>query len=523
MLLRKYVFILIVASWWTWALCAQQPKDAQQPQPREMMAMVQQKPVAVPDFKGKTLQQVQAEAVVPGSTKPLFVGIYPQGPTGGVVASQTPAAHTPVVPGATRLLLTLDTPKPSPLQSILQQFVPQSKKMEQVPQLYGDNRDVAARLLETARLKANFTGDTGGVVAQQSPPAGSSVEPGSTVTVTLALPQVIVPRLYRMTLAQATQTLEKYSLQRGNVYGENTDASTVASQSVPAGTHVPPGTSVGVTLVAPAPVQPPVPQPVQPQVPQPVPPQVPQPAPPQVPQPAPSDGQQTEPQVVVPNLTKMSSNQAAAVLASVGLLRGQVTGPSTGLVSDQTPIAGSMVAADTPVNLTLAAATVVVPALMQESQDIAEDRLKVFGLKSNFSRAENWKANAVHVVVDQTPSAGTSVDVGSTVDVVIGDVPPPPSTVPGWVWLVVGVPLGGVIAIAIRKMIVRPPRSPEPREEPKPPTPLATCTLAAKKVTANTSIGNNTGPKVRFTLGLRDRVSAAQYRINGEPAVRRKG
>src|SRR4051794_23158020 len=84
--------------------------------------------IAVPDFKGKTLQQVQAAAIVPGTTRPMFLGIDSQGPDGGVVVSQTPAANTQVLPGRTRLQLTLDTPKPSAWETLLQQIVAQQQK-----------------------------------------------------------------------------------------------------------------------------------------------------------------------------------------------------------------------------------------------------------------------------------------------------------------------------------------------------------------------------------------------------------
>jgi beta-lactam-binding protein with PASTA domain len=218
-------------------------------------------------------------------------------------------------------LLTLDTPKPSAFQRFLQQVVASQQKMARVPRLEGDNRDVASRLLEAARLKAAFTGDMGGVVTQQSPPAGNSVEPGSTVIVTLALPQVIVLSLYGMTLAEATQSLEEVSLERGTIDGETTEGATVTSQSPTAGTHVPPGTPVAVTVT---PAQQPVPQSV--------------------------------PAVIVPNLAKMSSREAAAALASVGLRTGHVTGPSTGFVSDQVPTAGNMVEAGIFVDFTLLAA-----------------------------------------------------------------------------------------------------------------------------------------------------------------------
>jgi beta-lactam-binding protein with PASTA domain len=487
MLLRKSSFVLMMALLWTSTLLAQQPK--------QMSVMGRPQTVAVPDFRGKTLQQAQAEAVVPGTAKPLFLGIYPQGPAGGVVASQTPAAHTPVIPGSTRLLLTLDVPKPSAFQTFLHQIVSSQQKMERVPQLDGDSRDVASRLLQAAHLKGAFTGDMGGVVTQQSPPAGKSVEPGSTVIVTLALPQVIVPSLYGMTVAQATQTLGEASLQRGTIDGENTEEATVTSQSPTAGTHVPPDTAVAVSV---SPAQ------------QPVPPSV--------------------PPVIVPNLAKMNGREAAAALASVGLRTGHVKGPPTGFVSDQAPTGGNTVEAGTSVDFTLVAATVVVPDVMKDSEAVAEERLKVFSLQPKISRAKDWNANAVHVVVEQRPSAGTNVDLGSAIDVVIGNVTPPPPTwrrvlgqvvtalplAPWWIWLAIGVPLGAVAAGVIKKVVGQKPKTAHL-------TPPAACTLTATRTMAKTLIRPSGGPTVEFTLGLRDSEFVARCRVESEPAVRRKG
>jgi hypothetical protein len=87
MFLRKSSFVLMIPLLWMSTLLAQ---------PKQMSVMVRSQTVPVPDFRGKTLQQVQAEAVIPGTAKPLFLGIDPQGPAGGVVASQTPTPHTPV-------------------------------------------------------------------------------------------------------------------------------------------------------------------------------------------------------------------------------------------------------------------------------------------------------------------------------------------------------------------------------------------------------------------------------------------
>src|SRR5260370_12481561 len=103
MFLPKSSFVLMIVLLWTSTLLSQS---------KQMSVMVRSQTVPVPDYTGKTLQQVQAEAVVPGTAKPLFLEIYPQGPVGGVVASQAPAAHTPVIPGSTRLLLPLNPPKP---------------------------------------------------------------------------------------------------------------------------------------------------------------------------------------------------------------------------------------------------------------------------------------------------------------------------------------------------------------------------------------------------------------------------
>ena len=156
--------------------------------------------------------------------------------------------------------------------------------------------------------------------------------------------------------------------------------------------------------------------------------------------------------------------------------------------------------------------------------------MKVFSLQPKISRAKDWNANAVHVVVEQRPSAGTNVDVGSAIDMVIGNLTPPPPAwrrvlgqvvtalplAPWWMWLAIGVPLGAV-GVGVIKRIVR--QTPKPA----PLAPSAECTLNATRVVAKTRVGPNGEPTVRFTLGLRDRGSVAQCRVDGEPAVRRRG
>jgi len=144
--------------------------------------------VPVPDYKGRTLAQVQAANVVPGTKGKLFADISSQGPADGVVVQQTPAAGTTVVPGEFRLALTLGPIPQSTLSKVWQQVVAPPLQRTVVPDLTAKTRSEASGALDRAHRKASFSGDATGVVAQQSPAAGTSVMPGSAVSVTLAVP-----------------------------------------------------------------------------------------------------------------------------------------------------------------------------------------------------------------------------------------------------------------------------------------------------------------------------------------------
>ena len=204
MTFRKSLIRMSIALSVALPMPAQKPPEKPSQRQLPMQYMMVQHPVTVPDFTGKTPQQVKDEAVVPSSQIPLFLGIYPHVPTDGVVAMQAPEAHTPVIAGTTRLLITLEAPKPTAVQTILRQFAIHQKTMTQVPLLNRDSRDAASRAIEDAHLLANFTGDEAGVVVQQYPSAGTSVETRSAVAVTLALPDVVVPSLFGKTLAGNT-------------------------------------------------------------------------------------------------------------------------------------------------------------------------------------------------------------------------------------------------------------------------------------------------------------------------------
>jgi beta-lactam-binding protein with PASTA domain len=523
MLLRR----LLIVSLLCLAPVAQAFQGTGAQQPTVYKRAPQVASVPVPDFKGKTLQQVRDLAVVPGTKTALFATIVPEGAQDGVVATQTPAAHTPVYPGQSRLLITLEARKPSALETFLQGIInaqAEQAKPAQVPDVSGRNADTARRLIEAAGLRARVTGDSGGVAAQQSPAAGRTARAGSTVTVTLALPPTVAPSLYGLHLAQATAALDKSYLRVGDVLGEDGDRATVRSQTVPAGTEVPRGSSIGVALYTPPQEKPPQQQPPPVQQPTGTPPLPEQPPAQQLPAPP-----QQPPQVFIPSLLKLNRAQAIDVLTSLKLQPGTITGPATGIVNGQSPEAGNLVDPGTTVGFSLAMPPVIVPSVLQEIQTGAEARLKIFSLVPNTSRAADWKAAASHVVVEQSPQAGTTVDAGSTVSIVIGNLvqPPPPSwwsRLPVWTWPAAAVVLA-LLGLAAWK-IPRHPSSgqPLPRLTHEPAAPaVATCTLTPRPAEAEIRTGDSDGPALRFKLKLHDREAAGQTVTHNEPAITRKG
>ncbi len=543
-------------------LCIPLRVYAWQTPPIAMMAQVPSVPV--PDFKGKTYKEVQTLAIDPRTKRSLFANITPIGPIDGVVATQSPEKGTPVYPGRSPLAVTLEPPKPSPLQNFLQQLATaaqnnDAKKPRPVPDLYGKTRSIAERMVRAANLVFEVNGDNNGTVTQQYPPAKTFVEPGTTVSITLGLPDSTVPGLYGMTLNQAAARLEQSSLRLGDVIGQQATTATVQSQTVQPGTHLPRNSSVGVTVYSP----PPPPPPPTPTVP------VPnldkltrdqaisaletaglQPAAIGGPDAGLVQSQSTAantpvdrgssvgfvlaiPQVAVPNLNKSTRAEAIATLAAVGLKPGTVTGPSAGLVNgeSQSPPTGTQIDTGSLVSFSLVMPQVIVPTLLQEPQTEAEARLGVYGLVPAVTRTTDWNPKASHIVVAQQPDAGTSVDVASSVAVIMGNVPPPPNwwdRLPFWKWPAA---LGTLSLLGWTGWkLSRKPQLPainghkQPNQQGQQPfPPPAFPTLASHPVSPHIDIGNNGGPRLRFKITLHDTTDAASYTMSKEPTLTRKG
>jgi beta-lactam-binding protein with PASTA domain len=526
-----------------------------------MMAQVPSVPV--PDFKGKTYKEVQALAIDPRTKRSLFANITPIGPSDGVVATQSPEKGTPVYPGRSPLVVTLEPPKPSLVQNFLQQLATaaqnnDAKKPRPVPDLYGKTRSIAERMVRAANLVFEVNGDNNGTVTQQYPSAKTFVQPGTTVSITLGLPDSTVPGLYGMTLNQAAARLEQSSLRLGDVIGQQATTATVQSQTVQPGTHLPRNSSVGVTVYSPPP--PPAPTPtvsvpnldklthdqaisalatagLQPGV-------VGGPDAGLVQFQSPAANTPLDrgssvgfvlalPQVAVPNLNKSTRAEAIATLAAVGLNPGTITGPSAGLVNgqSQSPPAGTQVDTSSLVSFSLVVPQVVVPTLLQEPQTEAEARLGIYGLVPAVTHTTDWNPKASHIVVAQQPDAGTSVDVGSSVAVIMGNVPPPPNwwdRLPFWKW-----PAAlGILSLLgwTGWKLFRKPQPPaingrkQPNQQKHQPfPPPAVPTLASHPVAPHIDIGNNGGLRLRFKITLHDTTDAASYTMIKEPTLTRKG
>ena len=135
------------------------------------------------------------------------------------------------------------------------------------------------------------------------------------------------------------------------------------------------------------------------------------------------------PQTVnVPDVTGLTQSAADAALAAAGLVKGTVTEEHSdtvaqGAVIRQTPAADTAVDPGASVNLTVslgpAAVMVSVPDVTGLTQTAAQTALTAAGLTTGTVTTAHSADVAADAVIHQTPAAGTSVEAGSAVNLVV--------------------------------------------------------------------------------------------------------
>ncbi|MDI7252492.1 MAG: PASTA domain-containing protein, partial [Actinomycetota bacterium] len=131
--------------------------------------------------------------------------------------------------------------------------------------------------------------------------------------------------------------------------------------------------------------------------------------------------------VAVPNVVGMLKDDAERTLRNAGFQVTVTEEASTdvekGRVIRQSPLANQKVAEGSTVTIVVSTgpATVTVPNLVGKTKEEAESTLNGLGLVPNVS----YVIDPVHMgkVVDQDPAAGTEVEEGSTVKIVVGKMP----------------------------------------------------------------------------------------------------
>ena len=253
-----------------------------------------------------------------------------------------------------------------------------------VPDLKGKSQDDAEKALSDVGLVgvASNPEETDevdpGLVFKQSVEAGTTVKEGTKVafTVAVAPSQATVPGVIGMTKDDARNAIvnAKLGFDSTTAYSDSVAEGVVISQSVVAGTQVKQGTTVSITV---------------------------------------SLGAKPQEDVTVPDVSTYSWSDAEYALHSAGLAA-RYTGDAGGVVVSQDVAAGTKVAPNTLVTVTLATPVeyVDVPDLYGMSVTAAESATDKLGLGLD---ASSWDGT----VIDQWPAAGTSVEVGTTVSVTV--------------------------------------------------------------------------------------------------------
>jgi beta-lactam-binding protein with PASTA domain len=250
----------------------------------------------------------------------------------------------------------------------------------QVPSLNGSTIDAASRALEKFGLglgpidSVPTEGDTGRVVAQE-PPVGTTVDSGTSVSITIGiLRPVIVPRVVGSTLAKAEAELSQVGLRWGPIEKAETEgeADVVLIQKPEPGIAVGPGSSVALWVTA------------------------------------------SRPPVPVPDLVHRSLDSARSLVEARGLTLGSVLavqredGDST--IITQAPNAEAMVPAGTAIDVSIGISPVPIPVpdVVGLDRTEAERTLTAAGLRLSGVKPEE-SDRAPGTVVSQAPIGGTLV------------------------------------------------------------------------------------------------------------------
>jgi eukaryotic-like serine/threonine-protein kinase len=269
----------------------------------------------VPDVVGLTRDDALRAVRHPGLEPDVIEGV---GGTGRlIVRAQSPAAGVWIRRGA-RVLLRIEFETPRTIEV--------AAPRPTVPNVLGRHLANAQSMVRAAFLEpvvVRRVGPTRDTVVLQSPAVGTRVERGSTVTLTIEeagdapLPPTpaarIVPNVVGRTSTDAQSAIESLRL-RVSWVGDPAGA-VVTAQNPAAGTSVPIGTTVRLTVSAPRP-------------------------PPAT-------------TTIVPNVIGMRRNVAASRITALFLTARFVPDLATGVVTGQTPAAGTVVPRGSEVRVTL--------------------------------------------------------------------------------------------------------------------------------------------------------------------------
>ncbi|MGH3043370.1 MAG: PASTA domain-containing protein, partial [Gaiellaceae bacterium] len=261
-----------------------------------------------------------------------------------------------------------------------------------VPNVVGIERDLAIAQIEDAELEAEVEEQASteveqGIVIEQSPPAGSRIAKGDTVTIVVSTGpnEVEIPALAGRTYGEAAAALEDLGLvpRRVDVFSQR-PVGVVASLDPKAGTLVDEGSEVTVRV---------------------------------------SKGAQL---IAVPDVLNQSEDSARAELEAAEFEVQVVEAPSSstpaGLVSAQNPDPGVEAARGSTVQITISTGPemVRVPAVEGMAEADAQDALEAEGFAVEVECVVVVDPGQVGIVQDTDPEANTLVESGSTVTIKVG-------------------------------------------------------------------------------------------------------